>query len=239
MAEILHELALLTKIGMKTEELNLKAESLMSHYNVLPSFKGYRGFPAVLCTSINEEIVHAIPGKRVLNDGDIISIDCGIVHKGMHTDAAVCIMLGNVPKSVRNFVLNVKKAHEKGIAVIKPGSRIGDIGFAIQQHIVSHHYSVVREFIGHGVGKSLHEQPEIPNEGQKGKGPLLLPGMTIAIEPIIAMGERFIKTLPDKWTAVTRDNKSACQVEHTILITQSGYDVLTKYDSTINCVYAH
>lgn len=239
LAEILHELALTARIGITTEELNIKAEALMSRYRVIPSFKNYRGYPASICTSINEEVVHAIPGKRTLDDGDILKIDCGVFYKGMHTDAAVCVLLGNVPEKTRNFVLNVQKALEKGIAEVKPSARIGDVGFAIHRHITNCGYSVIHEYIGHGIGKSLHEEPEVPNEGKKGKGPLLLPGMTIAIEPIIAMGERFIDVLEDKWTSVTRDGLPACQIEHTILVTTSGYEVLTKYNNTTFSVYAH
>lgn len=239
LAEILHELALATKIGMRTEELNIKAEALMAKFNVAPSFKGYHGFPAVICTSVNEEVVHAIPGKRVLNDGDIISIDGGVIHKGFHTDAAVTVMLGNVKPEVRTFVKTVQQSFEKALEVLRPGGHIGDIGFVIQQWIESHGYSVVRDFIGHGVGRNLHEAPEVPNRGKRGKGPALIPGMVIAIEPIIAMGARFVDIAPDKWTATTRDGKPACQIEHTIVITPSGYEILTKYNDTINSVYPH
>lgn len=238
LAEILHELALFAKIGMRTDELNLKAEMLMAKYDVAPSFKGYHGYPAVVCTSVNEEVVHAIPGKRILKDGDILSIDGGVIHKGFHTDAAVTIMLGNVKPEVCAFVKTVQQSQEKAFAAIKPGARIGNIGFAVQQWIESHGYSVVRDFIGHGVGRQLHEEPEVPNLGKKGKGPILLPGMVIAIEPIIAMGSRFVDILADNWTAVTRDGSPACQVEHTVAITSSGYEVLTKYNNNINNIYS-
>lgn len=237
LAQILHELALETKIGMTTADLNRKAEALMARYDVAPSFKGYRGFPGVICTSVNEEVVHAIPGRRILNDGDIISIDGGVIHKGFHTDAAVTVMLGNVKPEIRNFVKTVQQSFEKGLAAVKPGAATGDIGFAVQQWIESHGYSVVRDFIGHGVGRALHEEPEIPNLGKKGKGARLVPGMVIAIEPIIAMGERFVDILSDKWTAVTRDRLPACQIEHTIAVTKSGYEVLTQYNNKINSVY--
>ena len=237
LAEILHELAIATKIGMTTDDLNTKAEALMSKFNVDPSFKGYHGFPRSLCTSINEEVVHAIPGKRTLNDGDIISIDCAIIHKGMHTDAAVTVMLGNTPTLVKKFVNTVGKTFDKIIPLIRPGNHIGDISNAIQQWIEGNGYSVVRDFVGHGVGKNLHEEPEVPNCGKKGSGPILIPGMAIAIEPIIAMGQRFVKTLSDGWTAVTKDNEAACQIEHTFLITTAGNEVLTKYSNTTNCIY--
>ena len=237
LAEILHELALFTKIGMKTSELNLKAETLMAKFDVAPSFKGYHGFPGVVCTSVNEEVVHAIPGKRILKDGDIISIDCGVIHKGFHTDAAVTVMLGDIKPEVRTFVKTVQQSLEKGLAQIQPGVKTGDIGFAIGQWIESRGYSVVRDFIGHGVGRQLHEEPEVPNLGKKGKGVVLIAGMVIAIEPIIAMGARFVDILSDRWTAVTRDNSLACQIEHTVAITSSGYKVLTKYKDNINSVY--
>lgn len=239
LAQILHELAAAAKIGVRTEELNLKAEALMARYDVSPSFKGYRGFPAAICTSINEEVVHGIPGKRELKDGDIVKIDCGIMHKGLHTDASIAVLLGNVKPETRTFVNTIQKALEKGIAAAQPGAHVGDIGFAIQQMVEAHGYSPVREYIGHGVGRSLHEDPEIPNWGGKGKGSLLVPGMTLAIEPIIAMGKRFIDLKSDKWTAVTRDKMPACQIEHTIVITPSGYEVLTKCDNNINCVFPH
>lgn len=237
LAEILHELALATKPGIKTADLNLKAEALIARHDVAPSFKGYRGFPAVICTAVNEEVVHGIPGKRVLQDGDIISIDGGVIHKGFHTDAAVTVMIGEVKPSVRQFVKTVQQSLEKALDAIKSGAHTGDIGFAIQQWIESHGYSVVRDFIGHGVGRALHEEPEVPNFGKKGKGVLLVPGMVIAIEPIIAMGERFVNIMRDGWTAVTRDGQPACQIEHTVAITASGYEVLTKYNGTINSIY--
>lgn len=237
LAKILHELALHVKSGMATEKLNTKAETMMAEYDVIPSFKGYRGFPTALCTSINEEIVHGIPGKRALKDGDILSIDCGVFYKGLHTDSAVTILVGNVAPDVREFVHAGQRALEKAFDVIRPGVYTGDIGFVIQHYVESHGYSIVRDFLGHGIGRSLHEKPEVPNFGKKGKGALLVPGMTIAIEPIIAMGNRFCKTLGDNWTAVTQDGKAACQIEHTILITPNGFEVLTKHDNNINNVY--
>ena len=238
LAEILHELAIGTKIGMKTSDINLKAETLMSKMGVAPSFKGYHGFPAVVCISVNDEVVHGIPGKRTLQDGDLVKIDCGVIHKGFHTDAAVAVMLGKVKKEVRDFVTIVQKSFEKGLSVIRPGAHTGDIGFAVQRWIESHGYSVVRDFIGHGVGRNLHEDPEVPNHGKKGKGALLVPGMVIAVEPIITMGERFVEILADGWTVMAKDGSPACQIEHTIAITPTGCEVLTKYNNTINAIYS-
>lgn len=236
--EILHELALGTKVGMRTEELNIKAEALLAKHHVAPSFKGYHGFPAVVCVSVNEEIVHAIPGKRVIHDGDLVKIDFGVVHKGFHTDCAVAVLVGNVAPEVKTFARVVQKAFEKGLGSIKPGaSYTGDIGFAVQQCIESNGYSVILDFIGHGVGRALHEEPAVHNVGKRGKGKLLVPGMVIAIEPIISMGKPYNKILGDKWTAITKDGSIACQVEHTIAITAHGTEVLTKYNNTINNIY--
>lgn len=237
LAEILHELALATKPSITTGDLNILAEALIEKHHVAPSFKGYKGFPGVICTAVNEEIVHGIPGKRKIEDGDIITIDGGVIVRGMHTDAAVTIMVGNVKPEVRKFVQIVGKSFDKALAVIRPGAHVGDIGFAIQTWIESNGYSVVRDFVGHGVGRNLHEEPQIPNFGKKGKGPLLVSGMVIAVEPIITMGERFSEIQKDGWTAVTRDGSWAAQVEHTIAITPSGCEVLTKYNGTINCIY--
>lgn len=238
LAEILHELAIGIHVGMATEELDIKSQALMSKYGVAPSFKGYKGYPSAVCVSVNEEVVHGIPGKRILADGDILTIDCGIIHKGMHTDSAVAVMIGNVKPAVREFVKTVAKSLENALKIIKSGIRVGDIGHKIQKHVESRGYSVVHEYTGHGVGKNLHEEPEIPNYGKKGKGSILLPGMVVAIEPIIAMGDRFVNTLRDNWTAVTRDRSPACQVEHTIAITSSGCEVLTKYNDTMNLIYS-
>lgn len=238
LAHILHELALTVKIGMTTESLAQKTDALMGHYNVMPSFKGYHGYPSSVCVSVNEEIVHGIPGKRILQDGDVVKLDCGVFHKGLHTDSAVAVMLGNVPDGVRDFVYTSQKAFEKALSVLKQGNKIGDIGFTIQNYVESRGYSIVRDYTGHGVGRNLHEQPEITNFGKKGTGALIVPGMTLAIEPIIAMGARFSKVLPDKWTAITKDGSVACQVEHSIAITPSGYDILTMYDNNINCIYS-
>lgn len=237
LSEILHELALATKPGVTTGELNTLAERLMAEHNVVSSFKGYHGFPGVICTAVNEEVVHGIPGKRTVNNGDIITIDCGVIHKGWHSDAAVVVGLGNVDPAVKKFVETVQKCFDKVLPILKPGNRIGDIGFTIQHWIESNGYSVVRDFVGHGIGREMHEEPQVENCGKKGTGPLLVPGMTIAIEPIITMGKRYVDILDDEWTAVTRDGSMACQIEHTFAITDSGCEALTKYNGAINSVY--
>lgn len=239
LAEILHELAMMTHIGVTTEAIDIKAQALMAQHHVDPSFKGYHGYPTVTCISINEEVVHTIPGKRIINDGDIVTIDCAVIHKGFHTDAAVTVMVGNVTPEAVKFVNATQKALEKGVAAIRPGARVGDIGFAVQQYIEANGYSIVRDYVGHGIGRAMHEEPQVPNFGKKGHGPLLVPGMTIAIEPIVAMGERYVDEQSDGWTVVTRDGALACQIEHTIYIGPNGPEVLTKYAGAINSVYSN
>ncbi|PIQ78238.1 type I methionyl aminopeptidase [Candidatus Peregrinibacteria bacterium CG11_big_fil_rev_8_21_14_0_20_46_8] len=237
LAEILHGLVPYVKPGVTTAEIDRKAEAAMARHQVAPSFKGYQGFPCVTCISINEEIVHTIPGKRTIQDGDIVTIDCGVIYKGWQSDSAITIMVGNVPQATKDFVRHVQKSLEKALEVIRPGAYTGDIGFTIQHYLEGKGYSIVRDFIGHGIGRAMHEPPEVPNFGKKGKGTLLVPGMTIAIEPIAAMGDRFADVLHDDWTAVTRDKSMACQIEHTVAITASGYEVFTQYNNTINNVY--
>ncbi len=236
LAEILHEVGVMARPGVSCAQLNAKAHELMVKWHVESSFLGYHGFPAVICTAINEEVVHGIPGARVINDGDIVTIDCGVIHKGFHTDAAVTVLVGNVAPEVVKFVETVQKCFDKVLPFVKPGNKVGDIGFVIQQWIESNGYSVVRDYVGHGIGRQMHEDPQVPNFGQKNKGFQLVSGMAIAIEPIINMGARFVDTLEDDWTVVTRDGAMACQIEHTIAITESGPEVLTKYSGTINSV---
>lgn len=227
LAEILMEVSKKAVPGISTGELDSYAESLIKKHGAIPSFKGYRGYPAVFCINVNEEVVHAIPGKRILKEGDIVSIDGGVVVDGYHSDAAVTVPVGKISPEAKRFIETVQKALTLGIEQVKPGNHVGDIGYAIQTFIEKNGYSIVRDFVGHGIGKNLHEPPEIPNFGRKGKGPALVPGMTICIEPIVTMGERFVDVLEDDWTAVTRDHSLAAQVEHTILVTDIGHEILT------------
>lgn len=229
LGRILFELGQLVKPGITTKSLDEAAESMMAKFNVIPSFKGYRGYPAVICTNVNEQIVHAIPGNRILHEGDIISIDAGVIHKGYHTDAAITVGVGKISDEAKKFIQSAYDALEKALTVAKQGMRTGDIGFAIQNLVESRGYSIVHDFIGHGIGKNLHEAPEIPNFGKTGKGALFIPNMTICIEPIITMGKRYCDILSDGWTSVTRDGSWAAQVEHTILITENGNEILTLY----------
>lgn len=225
---ILEELKGLAKVGITTKELDQHAEKLMQKLGVIASFKNYKGFPATLCTSVNEEVVHTIPNDRKLEDGDILTIDCGVYHKGFHSDSAITILIGNVDEKVKEFCFVVKKALAEAISKVKPGVQLNVIGDTIQKIIEEKHgYSVVKELTGHGIGRQLHEDPFVLNYKDISKGPVLEEGMTLAIEPIVAMGSGEIITLDDNWTIVTADKMPACQWEHTVAVTKDGCEILT------------
>jgi methionyl aminopeptidase len=229
LAQILTDIENFTEIGKTTKDLDNFAETLMKKYNVKPSFKNYHGFPAILCTSVNEQVVHTIPSDYVLKDGDILTVDCGIIHEGFHSDSALTILLGNVPEKTKEFVFVVRKALNQAIDKIKDGVHLNAIGSSIQKVIEGQHgYSIVKELTGHGIGRNLHEDPFIVNFREISPGPMLKAGMTLAIEPIVAMGSGQTITLNDNWTIVTADKMPACQWEHTILVTKDGAEVLTK-----------
>jgi len=224
--EILKTLVDFTKAGIATIELEHLSNKLFKKYNVIPSFKGYQGYPATICASVNEEVVHSIPGKRILKDGDIINIDAGVYFNNFHVDAARIATIGKISPEVEKFINTAKKALSEAINIIKPGVKTGDIGYIIQKIVEDNGYSIIRELTGHGIGRSLHEKPEILNYGKKNTGTSLIPGMTIAIEPIISMGERYIKTLDTHWDLVTKDNSLATQVEHTVYINKTSVEIL-------------
>jgi methionyl aminopeptidase len=233
-AEILDKVSQMIKPGISTWELDQYAEKLVREYGDVPAFKNYKpkgmktSFPATLCTSVNDQVVHGIPSRDViLKDGDIISIDLGIHHEGVFTDAAITVPVGNVDTEKLKMIDVAWGALEAGIQAVKPGSYIGDISYAVQQHI-GKHYGIIEGFAGHGVGRYIHEDPFIPNYGKSGTGELLKPGMTIAIEPMITLGKKYWDILPDDWTVVTRDGSIAAHVEHTVLVTEEGYKILTK-----------
>lgn len=225
-------LALLTsrvEPGVSTADLDAVAEEFIrSHPGARPSFKGLYGFPASLCTSINDEIVHGIPSaRRVLREGDIISIDCGVWLDGMHADAATTVAVGEVAGDVQRLLEVTREALEAGIRAAVAGNHVGDIGYAVQNVAERAGFSVVRELVGHGIGSSFHEEPQVPNYGKPKRGPRLVPGMTIAIEPMVSMGRPEIRTLADKWTVVTADGSLAAHFEHTIVIDRRGPRILT------------
>jgi methionyl aminopeptidase len=226
-ADVLVELRGLVKAGVTTAELDAVAEDRVRRAGAVPAFKGYHGFPATLCTSVNEEVIHGIPGPRALRDGDIVSIDVGVVLDGFYGDAAVTVPVGAISDATAGLLRVTEEALYLGIEQARVGGRVSDIGYAVQRHVEAHGFSVVREFVGHGVGTSLHEEPQVPNYGPPGRGPRLAEGMTLAIEPMVAMGRAAVKVLGDGWTAVTKDRSLAAHFEHTVGITAAGPVILT------------
>jgi methionyl aminopeptidase len=216
------------RVGVSTYELDAIVEKVIRDNDATPSFKGYGGFPASACTSVNDQVVHGIPSKKVLlKDGDIISIDIGAKYKGYHGDSAWTYPVGNIDPDTQQLLDVTKQSLFEGLKMAKAGNRLTDISHAIQTYAESFGYSVVREFVGHGVGKQLHEDPQIPNFGPSGRGTLLKAGMTLAIEPMINQGRKEVKVLKDNWTAVTIDHKLSAHYEHSILITEDDCIIFT------------
>lgn len=216
------------RIGMTTGELDEKIRKFIEKQGATPSFLGYGGFPASACLSVNETVIHGIPGKRVLHDGDIISVDVGAYYHGFHGDNAATFAVGNVSDEAQKLMDATRESLYKGIEQAVVGNRVGDIGHAVQTYVEDRGYSVVRQYVGHGVGTNLHEDPSIPNYGTPGRGQRLLPGMTIAIEPMINCGTHEVDVMPDEWTVLTRDRKLSAHFEHTIAITPDGPVILTR-----------
>ncbi|MBM7606474.1 methionyl aminopeptidase [Metabacillus crassostreae] len=216
------------KPGITTKELDAIAENFIRSHDAIPSFKGYNGFRGSICASVNEELVHGIPGDRVLNEGDIISIDIGAKYNGYHGDSAWTYAVGEISDGAKRLLEVTEESLYKGLNEAKPGDRLSNISHAIQTYVEEHNFSVVREYVGHGVGQELHEDPQIPHYGPPNKGPRLKPGMVLAIEPMVNAGTRYVKTLADDWTVVTVDGKMCAHFEHTIAITETGYEILTK-----------
>ncbi|GAB7057141.1 MULTISPECIES: type I methionyl aminopeptidase [Paenibacillus] len=210
-----------------TKELDQIAEDYIRSQGAIPSFKGYNGFSGSICASVNDELVHGIPGKRKLKNGDIISIDIGAQYKGYHGDSAWTYGVGTISDTARKLLEVTERSLYAGIAEAKPDVRLYTISNAIQRCIESEGFSVVREYVGHGIGTELHEEPQIPNYGPAGHGPRLKPGMVLAIEPMVNVGERYVRTLEDNWTVVTVDGTLCAHFEHTIAITADGYEILT------------
>ena len=215
------------KEGVTTEELDRLAEDYIRSMGGVPSCKGYEGFPATLCTSINDEVVHGIPSKRKLKNGDIITIDMVIGYKGYQGDAAWTYAIGDISDDDKYLMEHTEKALYEGVKMVKPGNRIGDISHAVEVYAKSHNLGVVRELVGHGIGTDMHEDPDVPNYGKAGVGPRLKPGMVICIEPMLNLGTANVLMLDDDWTIVTADGKHAAHYEHTVLVTEDGYEILT------------
>ncbi|ACB59605.1 MULTISPECIES: type I methionyl aminopeptidase [Exiguobacterium] len=213
--------------GITTGQLDAIAERYIRSQGATPSFKGYNGFTGSICASVNEELVHGIPGDRVLHDGDIISIDIGAEYNGYHGDSAWTYPVGTISEETKRLLDVTEESLYKGLERAKAGVHLTDISHAIQSHVEAANFSVVREYVGHGVGQNLHEDPQIPHYGPPGKGPRLKTGMTLAIEPMVNVGKRYVRTLSDNWTVVTVDGSMCAHFEHTIAITDEGYEILT------------
>ncbi|MCX7793948.1 MAG: type I methionyl aminopeptidase [Thermodesulfovibrionales bacterium] len=227
-AGALEMLANVIKPGVKTKELEEYAEAYIKAKGGIPAFKGYRGYPASICVSVNNQVVHGIPSQRVLKDGDIVSIDLGVIYEGYYGDAARSYGVGNIGELQKKLLEVTERALYIGIDKAKAGNRVGDISSAIQNYVESNGFSVVKAFVGHGIGKYLHEEPQVPNFGKPGKGPRLKEGMTIAIEPMVNTGSPDVMILEDGWTAVTVDGGYSAHFEHTVVITRNGAQILTK-----------
>ncbi|WLR58115.1 type I methionyl aminopeptidase [Guptibacillus hwajinpoensis] len=216
------------KPGVTTKELDTIADRFIRQLGAIPSFKGYNGFTGSICASVNEELVHGIPGDRVLAEGDIISIDIGAKYNGYHGDSAWTYPVGTISEEDERLLKVTEESLYKGLDEAKAGRRLSDISHAIQAYAEAEGFSIVREYVGHGVGQDLHEDPQIPHYGPPGKGPRLKQGMVLAVEPMVNLGSRYVRTLSDNWTVVTTDGKNCAHFEHTIAVTEEGYEILTK-----------
>jgi methionyl aminopeptidase len=230
-ARILAELRHMVAPGVTTKEIDASAEALVRAAGAEPAFKGYHGYPATVCASVNEQVVHGIPSSRRLVEGDVLSIDMGAKLNGFYGDCAVTCPVGRVSADADRLLRVTEEALFHGIDAVKPGARVSDIGAAVQAHVEAHGFSVVREFVGHGVGTSLHEEPQIANYGPAGRGPRLSEGMVLAIEPMVNVGDAAVKVLGDGWTAVTRDGTLSAHFEHTVVVTGDGCEMLTLLDT--------
>ncbi len=227
-AESLEALKAYIEPGMTTKELDGFVEQRIRERGGIPAFKGYRDYPATLCISINEEVVHGIPSDRKIKEGDIVGMDLGAIYDGFYGDSAITVPVGEVGEKVERLIRVTRESLYAGIDQMKEGGRLSDISHAVQTHVEAAGYSVVRDFVGHGIGRSLHEEPQVPNFGPNGRGPRLREGMVLAIEPMVNMGESGVEVLEDRWTAVTADGSLSAHFEHTIAVTKEGPVILSK-----------
>ena len=230
-ARILAELAEVTSPGVTTRELDALAERRIAEAGARPAFKGYRGYPATLCASVNEQVVHGIPSDRPMKEGDIVSLDMGVVVDGFYGDSAITVGVGRIAPEADRLLRVTEEALGRAIDQVRAGARLSDIGHAVQAVVEANGFSVVREFVGHGIGAALHEEPQIPNYGEPGRGPRLAEGMVLAIEPMVNAGKPAVKVLADGWTAVTRDGSLSAHFEHTVAVTAGGARVLTRREA--------
>jgi len=233
-ADVLGALEAMVLPGVTTLDLDAVAESLVREGGAEPAFKGYRGFPATVCASVNEEVVHGIPSKRPLKAGDIVSLDVGVLLDGFYGDSALSVPVGEISVAAAKLLSVTEQSLERAISAVRAGARVSDLGHAVQNYVEPNGYSVVREFVGHGIGTKLHEEPQIPNYGQPGQGPRLAEGMVLAIEPMVNIGSATVKILKDGWTAVTSDGNLSAHFEHTVAVTTEGAEVLTRRSSESN-----
>tara|TARA_B100001146_G_scaffold85116_1_gene75662 strand:+ start:5479 stop:6309 length:831 start_codon:yes stop_codon:yes gene_type:complete len=233
-ADVLGALKAMVLAGVTTLDLDAVAESLVRDGGAEPAFKGYRGYPATLCASVNEEVVHGIPSKRPLKAGDIVSLDVGVLLDGFYGDSALTVPVGEISVAAAKLLSVTEQSLERAISAVRVGARVSDLGHAVQHYVEANGYSVVREFVGHGIGTKLHEEPQIPNYGEPGQGPRLAEGMVLAIEPMVNVGSATVKILKDGWTAVTSDGNLSAHFEHTVAVTAEGAEVLTRRSSESN-----
>jgi methionyl aminopeptidase len=227
-AQVREELRRMVAPGVTTLELDRAAERMIRDAGALPTFKGYNGFPYSICASVNEQVVHGFPSDYALKEGDIFSLDCGVTLGGYVGDTATTIPVGRVSEDLLKLIRVAEECLERAIEECRPGRHLGDIGYAVQSHAEAHGYSIVRDYVGHGIGRRMHEDPQIPNYGKPGKGVPVRAGYVFAVEPMINMGTHYTRTLSDGWTVVTADGQPSAHVEHTIAITEEGPEVLTK-----------
>ena len=226
--QLLQETGEQARSGMTTLELEKFVEKRLAQVGAKPAFKGYRGYPCCLCTSVNEQIIHGIPSGRRLKDGDVLSLDLGVIVNGYIGDSALTVPIGEISESLKRLLRVTEEALELAIQKVRLGNRVGDISATVEQYALKNGYGVVREFVGHGVGRDLHEEPQVPNYGRAGHGPLLKEGMVLAIEPMLTAGSPDLKVLNDNWTAVTLDGGASAHFEHMVAVTRNGPDVLTR-----------
>lgn len=227
--DTLAKVASMLQPGITTDEIDAVAEDFIRSHGATPSFKNYKGYPKTLCISVNEEVVHGIPGKRVLKEGDVVSVDCGVFKNGYHGDSAYTFAIGSVSPEIEKLLRVTKESLYAGIKQAIAGNRLGDVGYAIQLHAETNGFGVVRELVGHGIGKRLHEKPDVPNYGKRGGGIVLKEGLVIAIEPMINQGKKNVKQLADGWTITTADRMPSAHFEHTVAVRQEQADVLSSF----------
>jgi methionyl aminopeptidase len=227
LGECLAHLASCVHPGIRTIDLDREAEAFIRQHGCIPGFLGYQGYTKSLCVSVNDEVVHGIPGERVIEEGDLVSLDCGLILDGWWADSGLSVACGEASNEVMQLIDVTREALERGIAAAKPGNHIGDIGHAVQSFVEGHGYSVVRQYVGHGIGRNMHEPPQVPNYGRPGEGNLLKPGYVLAIEPMVNAGTADVYTRDDQWTVVTQDGRLSAYFEHTVAITDEGPQVLT------------